>query len=46
MTERKAMIEARHPLSVTSQCHLLAVPRSSAYAQARDASTADLDLMR
>jgi len=46
MTERKAMIKARQPLSVTRQCHLLAVPRSSAYAQAQDTSTADLDLMR
>ena len=46
MTERKAMIKARQPLSVTRQCHLLAVPRSSAYARPQDVSAADIDLMR
>ena len=46
MTERKTMIKARQPLSVTRQCHLLAVPRSSAYARPQDVSVADIDLMR
>jgi putative transposase len=46
MTERKAMIKARQPLSVTRQCHLLAVPRSSAYARPQDVSAANIDLMR
>ena len=46
MTERKAMIKARQPLSVTRQCHLLAVPRSSAYARPQDVSAADIGLMR
>ena len=46
MTERKAMIKARQPLSVTLQCHLLAVPRSSVYARPQDVSAADIDLMR
>ncbi len=43
MTERKAMIKARQPLSVTRQCHLLAVPRSSAYALPQAVSAADID---
>ena len=46
MTERKVMIKARQPLSVTCQCHLLAVPRSSAYARPQDVSAADIGLMR
>ena len=46
MTERKAMIQAKHGLSVTRQCHLLAVPRLSAYARLQDVSTADIDSMR
>jgi putative transposase len=40
------MIQAKHGLSVTRQCHLLAVPRSSAYARLQDVSTADIDSMR
>ncbi len=46
MTERKASIKAKQGLSVTRQCHLLAVPRSSAYGKSQDVSTADIDLMR
>ena len=46
MSERKAMVKARLPLSVTRQCQLLAVPRSSAYARAQPVSSVDLALMR
>jgi len=46
MSERKAMIKAKHPLSLTRQCQLLAVPRSSAYARSRPVSVKDLTLMR
>ncbi len=46
MTERKAMIKAQQSLTVTRQCQLLAVPRSSAYARLQDVSTAALALMR
>ena len=46
MTERKAMIKAKQGLSVTRQCHLLAVPRSSAYARLQAVTTADIDAMR
>jgi putative transposase len=46
MTERKTMIKARQPLSVTCQCHLLVVPRSSAYTRPQDVSAAEIVLMR
>ena len=46
MTERKAMIQAGQGLSVSHQCRLLAVPRSSVYTRARGTSAADLELMR
>ena len=46
MTERKAMLRAQPGLSVTRQCQLLAVPRSSAYARAQPVSTDDLACMR
>lgn len=46
MTERKAMIKPRQPLSVTRQCHLLAVTRSSAYARLQAVSAEDTNLMR
>ena len=46
MSERKAMIKATHRISVSRQCHLLAVPRSSVYARARGLSRADIELMR
>ena len=46
MTERKAMIKAGQGLSVSRQCRLLAVPRSSFYDRARGISAADLALMR
>lgn len=40
------MIATRPGLPVTRQCHLLAVPRSSAYVRAQPASATDLSLMR
>ena len=46
MTERKSMIQAKPGLSVTRQCQLLAVPRSSAYTRLQEALPADLDVMR
>ena len=46
MNERKAMIKARQEISVTRQCQLLAVPRSSVYARPRSVSEADVELMR
>jgi putative transposase len=46
MSERKAMIKATPRISVSRQCHLLAVPRSSVYARTRDTSAADRELMR
>ena len=46
MSERKAMIQATHPLAVTRQCQLLAVPRSSAYTRSQPVSADDLTLMR
>lgn len=46
MSERKAMIKGHQRISVSRQCHLLAVPRSSLYARARATSTAETDLMR
>ena len=46
MTERKAMLSAQPGLSVTRQCQLLAVPRSSAYACAQRVSADDLAYMR
>ncbi len=46
MSERKAMIKARQQLSVSRQCQLLAVPRSSVYARAPRVSTTDIELMR
>ena len=46
MNERKAMLTSQTGLSVTRQCQLLAVPRSSAYARAQPVSSVDLALMR
>jgi putative transposase len=46
MSERKAMIKGNQQISVSRQCQLLAVPRSSVYAGTRETSTADLALMR
>ena len=46
MSERKAMIKARQEISVTRQCQLLAVPRSSAYARAQSVAEGALELMR
>ena len=46
MSERKAMIKGNQRLSVTRQCRLLAVPRSSVYTRRRDVAKADLELMR
>jgi len=46
MSERKAMVKARLPLSVTRQCQLLAVPRSSAYARSQAVAATDMLHMR
>ena len=46
MTERKAVIKAKQPLSLSRQCQLLAVPRSSAYVRPQPVSVKDLTLMR
>lgn len=46
MSERKAMIKASQGRSVSRQCHLLAVPRSSVYARSRGVPAADVELMR
>ncbi len=46
MTARKTMIKVKQGLSITRQCELLAVPRSSVYAHPQDVSTADITLMR
>jgi len=46
MNERKARITLKAGLSVTRQCQLLAVPRSSVYPRPRDVAKADLELMR
>jgi hypothetical protein len=46
MSERNAMIKGHQRLSVSRQCHLLAVPRSSVYARPRGVSAADVELMR
>lgn len=46
MSERKAMIKGNQRISVTRQCQLLAVPRSSVYTRRRDVAKADLELMR
>jgi len=46
MSERKALIQAKLPLSLTNQYELLAVPRSGEYARAQPVSTKDLILMR
>ncbi len=46
MTERKAMLKAKAALSLTRQCQLLAVPRSSAYIRSPPVAGKDLTLMR
>ncbi len=46
MNEHKAMLTSQTGLSVTRQCQLLAVPRSSAYARAQPVSSVDLAFMR
>ncbi len=40
------MINRRHPLPVTRQCHLLALPRSSVYYTPQPVAATDLALMR
>ena len=40
------MITTKHPLAINRQCHLLAVPRWSAYTRRRGVSAADLKMMR
>jgi putative transposase len=46
MSERKAMIKARQPLSVSRQCQLLVVPRSSVYSGLPKVSNLDIELTR
>ena len=46
MSERKAMIKARQRISMSRQCQLLAVSRSSLYTRGRGVSTADVEQMR
>jgi putative transposase len=46
MSERKAMVKGNQRISVSRQCHLLAVPRSSVYARSRGVPAADVELMR
>lgn len=46
MTERRALIDRQNPLSVTRQCRLLNLHRSTAYYQPRTISDEDLVLMR
>jgi putative transposase len=46
VSERRAMIHADHPLTVTHRCALLDVPRSTAYYQPTGVSAEDLALMR
>ena len=46
MNERKAMIKATPSLSVTRQCQLLGVPRSSAYFRSQPVTAEALALMR
>ena len=46
MNERKGSITAQQALSITRQCQLLGVPRSSAYTRPQAVSAADLELMR
>ena len=46
MTERKAMIQGRPGLSVSRQCRLLGVARSSVYTRTHGTSAVDLTLMR
>lgn len=46
MSERKAMIKVKQRISVSRQCQLLAVPRSSVYARSREVPAADIELMR
>src|SRR5512136_1562412 len=40
------MISREHPLPITRQCHLLALPRSSVYYTPQPVPAADLALMR
>jgi len=46
MSERKAIIKARPEISITRQCQLLAVPRSSAYTRPQHVAEVDIELMR
>lgn len=46
MSERKAIMKARPELSITRQCQLLAVPRSSAYTRPQHVAEVDVKLMR
>ena len=46
MSERRAMIQADHPLAVTRRCELLDVARSTVYYRPTGISAEDLALMR
>ena len=46
MSERKAIIKARPEISITRQCQMLAVPRSSAYTRPQHVKEVDVELMR
>ncbi|WP_417068864.1 IS3 family transposase [Niveibacterium terrae] len=46
LAERKAMIDRDHKLSVTTQCQILRLVRSTAYYQSGPVSSEDLALMR
>ena len=46
MSERKAIIKARPGISITRQCQLLTVPRSSAYTRPQHVAEVDIELMR
>lgn len=46
MSERKTMIKGQQRISVSRQCQLLAVPRSSVYTRPRGVPAADVELMR
>ena len=46
MSDRRAMIQADHPLAVTRRCALLDVARSTVYYRPTGISAEDLALMR
>ena len=46
MAERKKKVDRAHELSISRQCLVLNISRSSAYRKLTDASADDMDLMR